>query len=439
MTHRLLASTIALLLGTSLITSHVIAQSEAIETPPPSQVAAGSAVVVLARYGQSVRGTVDGFPLLVLRGTHAQRGEAHGALTAKQIIAVCGSTADFLLKSSYAANRQDNPWEKGIEAIARFTYPQRFEQELAGMLRGIQTALPDPADRVIPSLGRQITLEDLKLLQTGEVFELMRCSQFSAWGALTDDGQPIVGRNWDYPPLYSMDYACIVAIEPAEPGLSPTFDAMCFGMISSGMATINRDGVYASANDGGISEQGVVIEQPEPVGLLLRTVMETAAPDQVVDRFVEAIDGHVTLGLLFQFVGTDIEDGPAAIVEYDPQPDGQGTQVRHVQSRLPYALLMTNHCVAGDEKGPDESVGRYRTISDAINRHGRDRSKIRFDEVRQITNSVAKASAVNTTMYTAVAWPAQRKMMVATAPDLATPATQGRYVMVEWDQIFAAR
>ena len=46
------------------------------------------AITVSARYGQSCRGSVGGLPVLVLRGTHSERGEAHGFLGAKEIVKV---------------------------------------------------------------------------------------------------------------------------------------------------------------------------------------------------------------------------------------------------------------------------------------------------------------------------------------------------------------
>ncbi|MCC7408763.1 MAG: hypothetical protein IT442_11875, partial [Phycisphaeraceae bacterium] len=311
--------------------------------PSPEPAQTSNPIVVIARHGQSLRGKVDSFPILLLRGTQEQRGEAHGFLAAKEIIGVCDATAGFLKQGSYAAGKPANPWEQGIEAVARFTFPPRFEAELRGMLRGIEMALPNEQDRQVPALGRAITLEDLKLLQAGEVFELMRCSQFSAWGPLTGDGQPIVGRNWDYPPLYSMDYACVLAIEPAEKELSPTLDAVCFGMIGSGLATINHDGVYAAANDGGISEKGVIVDQPMPAGLLLREVMETSPRDKVVEDFAEALKNHCVLGLLFHMVVPDSggRRGPSTIVEYHPRDGGQ-INLRRTEPKLPTALVMTN-------------------------------------------------------------------------------------------------
>lgn len=391
-------------------------------------------VLVLARHGQSLRGTIDGFPLLLLRGTHEERGEAHGALAAKEIIAICDSTARFLKLGSYASQRPDATWEGGLKAAAGFEFPERFEVELAAMLRGIQEALPNPEDRVVKSLGREIALEDLKLLQAGDVFELMRCSQFSAWGVLTEDGQPIVGRNWDYPPLYSMDYACVIAVQPAEEGLSPTIDAMYYGMLGCGLATINRDGVYVAGNDAGIDEGGIHAAHPTPGSLLMRTAIESASPDEVIEEFAQSIRDRVALGLLFHFVGVEGRHGPAAIVEYDPRPEVGGIRIRHAEKKLPGALLATNHCQASGPR--EESMGRYRTISGAISALGRAGGKIGFAQARDIMALVAKASPSNATLYTAVAWPEKRRLAVAVAPDLATPATSGRYVVVEWEKVF---
>jgi len=426
-----------IVLSAVLAFSLAAALAGAVATQPatgPAEPALGP-IVVRARHGQSIRGTIDGFPFLLLRGTHEERGEAHGALAAKEIVAICDSTAGFLKLGSYAANRPDATWEDGLASLSRFTFPARFEAELRAMLRGIQAVLPDAADRTVKSLGREISLEDLKLLQTGEIFELMRCSQFSAWGVLTDDGQPIVGRNWDYPPLYSMDYACVIAMEPAEDGLSPTIDAMCFGMIGCGLATLNRDGVYAAANDAGIDEGGLHAAEATPAGFLLRSILETTPPDGVLKDFSNAITNRMALGLLLHFVGIPGPNGPAAILEYDPRPNGGGVHIRYAERKLPVALLVTNHC---DASGPrDESLGRYRKISNAINKIGREQGKIGFDQARDIMRLVAKASPTNATLYTAVVWPQQRRLMVAVAPDLSTPATEGRYVVVDWNSLFA--
>lgn len=404
----------------------------AVEQPGPGEVA------VVARHGRSVRGTVDGFPFLLLRGTHAERGRAHGALAAKEIVGLCDATAGFLRIGGQAAGRSDVSWERALQGLDRYTFPERFATEVAAMYEGIQEALPDAADRTLRSLGRQITLRDLMLLQTGEILEAMRCSQFAAWGRLTADGEVVVGRNWDYPPLFPPGFACILAIEPAEEGLSPTLDALWFGMIGSGLATINRDGVYLAGNDAGIDERGAAVPAPQPTTLLMRQVMETSKPERLLADFTATIEGHVSLGLLFHVANLpEGPDGRAVIVEYDPRPDGAGTQVRRIAAtRLPDAIVVTNHCLAGGREGGGDSAARYRAITEALAALGQAGRTVGFAEANEIMGQVAKSAPLMSTLYTAVAWPGQRRMAVAIAPARGRPATAGPYVLVDWEQIF---
>src|SRR5262245_54905932 len=121
------------------------------------------AVVVTQRYEKSVRGTVDGFPFLLLRGDHGERGEAHGVLAAREILKSCDGMALFIAAHG-------GGWDKALTAVQRFEFSPRFETELAGMLRGIRKALPRSEDRVLSAAGREIGLDDLKVLQTGHIF-----------------------------------------------------------------------------------------------------------------------------------------------------------------------------------------------------------------------------------------------------------------------------
>jgi hypothetical protein len=251
-----------------------------------------SEITITARYGKSVRGSADGFPLLILRGTHTEHGKAHGFLSAKEIISSIETMAGFI-------DRSGSNWDDFVAGVKRFTFPERFEQELGGMLSGIHGALGVPAQRIVPALKREVGLDDLKVLQCGDLFELAKCSQFSAWGPFTSDREVIVGRNFDYPPLFPTQNPVVLAVEPADGG---------------------------------------------------------------------------------------------------------------------------------------ESGDRYRKIEAALKVALAQGTKIGFDEARAIMSSVSK----DTTLYSVVAWPGQRKLMVATSPDVGVSATTGIYVTLEWNAIFQA-
>lgn len=396
---------------------------------------ASAEIVVAARHGQSVRGTIDGFPFLLLRGTHAQRGEDHGALAARDIIGVCDGMARTINLAGLATGRKNLSWPGALVAVQRFTFPSRFNEELEGMLRGIQQALPDAKDRQLSAVGREITLDDLKVLQTGDLFELMRCTQFSAWGPLTADGDVIIGRNWDYPPLFPIERRCILAIQPAEPELKATLDAVWFGMIGTGMATLTADGTYYSANDGGIRTGGLVLEHPSPSMLVTRSIAESASPDRAVEELLRGIDGKMPLGLIFHVVSTAGGRTTAAAIEYDPRP-GHETKVRPPRAQTPTALELTNHCLLSDPRTQGDSADRYMKASKWIDEMAASGKKIGFEEARGMLDRVSKASAASTTYYSAVVWPRQRKLMVSVSPEAGVPATRGKYVTVEWEKMF---
>ena len=53
-----------------------------------SRPSAGVQMETVSRHERSERGVLQGIPVLILRGPPAQRGEAHGALCAREIVAV---------------------------------------------------------------------------------------------------------------------------------------------------------------------------------------------------------------------------------------------------------------------------------------------------------------------------------------------------------------
>ena len=69
------------------------------------------------------------------------------------------------------------------------------------MIRGIEKTLTDKQDRMLISIGRQIVVDDLRVVNCvsdiiGEVDG--GCSSFSGWESLTENGQAISARNLDY-------------------------------------------------------------------------------------------------------------------------------------------------------------------------------------------------------------------------------------------------
>lgn len=395
---------------------------------------------VLERYGQSCRGTVGGLPVLVLRGTHRERGEAHGFLGAREIIKTCDAMA-AAVNAMGQAGTEKTGWESAKKLVSRFQFAERFQTELEGMMHGLQTALPEAKDRTLNATGAEVTLEDLQVLQCGDVLELMRCSQFSAWGSLTPDGGVIIGRNWDYPPIFPHDTYCAFAVAPAEEGLQRTMDALWFGMIGAGLACLNEQGVYLSGNDAG-REDPSLVRSPVPAALALRLAGETAQADDPLAAVLRHIEQKTALALLYHLVGPAGPKGQGArafIFEYAP---GATTpfqaRIRRPSGPPPDALIVTNDPLIGVVAGGSEVCERYARIEKALS-DPEARGKVDFARVRAILDSVAASGPGTTTQYSAVVSPGRKEMRIAVAPAPGAPATKQDYVLLQWEALFGLR
>jgi len=389
-------------------------------------------IEVKARHGKSLRGTVEGYPFLLLRGTHRERGVDQGFLAARDILKVLDEA--FLP----TLQKQLPVWEKMFVArVDLFQWPARFEEELAGLLEGIREALPNAEDRTLKTLGREITLKDLKAVNALPDLFGQACSSFSAWGDLTPDGQIVTGRNLDYFGFPISPYQSLVAVEPAEKEFKPTVDFLVFGFICAGTA-LNSDGVFAAMHD----EKGLRGDRKEgwaPRALTLRAAIETASAKSAPDDFTAALKaGKVRVGNNIHLSFPVVKDGPTPCVfEWDNNEKGDGITVRRPDAaREPHALLCTNHylerAVHEDYK---DSLKRYDTLAEAVAKHRQAKTKIGADEARAMLEGVARSGKM-VTHLSVVVWPAARRISFAFSPGAGKAATQGRWVTVEWAEIF---
>lgn len=376
-------------------------------------------VQVQATHGRSFRGTYDGLPLLVLRGTHAERGRDHGFLCAKEIVG-------FIDAFVPVVKSRKGDWDRDIVGAARrFVWPKRYEEELTAMAAGIREALPDPSSRTIKALGREIGVDDLKVLNCIADLFGMGCSSFSAWGDLTEDGHPITGRNADYTTFPIPMTSCLVALEPSEKELRPTLSVGAMGLVASG-TVMNADGVFAALHDeGGLPREKGAAFQPRV--LSVQSAVESARPDHAVE------DVAASLRRTPVAVGNNIHvSSPlaAAILEWDGNAKDQGVTVRPPKpEEFKSAIVCTNHYRARAER--NAGCGRYASLSEAL-RRGR---KIDVATAQQMLDRVAPNGA-SMTYLAVVAQPKSRRMSVALAAKPGVSATKGRWVTVDWDAVF---
>jgi len=75
-----------------------------------------------------------------------------------------------------------------------------------------------------------------------------------------------------------------------------------------------------------------------------------------------------------------------------------------------------------------EAVGTARTSKTTIG----------VEEAKRMMDAVA-VRGEGVTYLTAIAFPDEKRFIFATTPDTGVPATEGRWIEVNWDAIFAAQ
>jgi len=380
---------------------------------------------VVAKHGKSVRAIYDGLPVLVLKGGQAERGRAHGFLCAREIIQFIDAFVPVV------KSRKSGDWDKDIVGAARrFVWPKRFEDEIGGMIAGIREALPDAKSRTLKSLGREIGLDDLRVMNVVSDLFGMGCSSFSAWGDLTEDGQVMTGRNGDYATFPVPFSFCIVAIQPAEKELKPTLSVGAMGMVASG-TTLNSDGVFIALHDeAGLPRGGGATFQPRLTSV--QAAIESARADHAVDDVAQVLRrSPVAVGNNIHVSAT--EPTPA-ILEWDGNAKEQGVTVRAPKAdEFRTAIVCTNHYRARTER--NAGCGRYATLSEALRRASSEKRKIDLAAAQQMMDAVGPNGGTMTYL-SVIVFPKQRRMVVALATKPGVSATKGRWTPVDWDAVF---
>lgn len=130
--------------------------------------------------------TIQGMQVLKVWGTPYEMGYANGYLAAPVI-------HDLHLEACEVFNLTNETLHELYPQLSRFLLPARYEEELRGILAGMETRAGGPVN--MPPLGRALTFEDIFV---GHVIEGIHCSSFTAWGPMTEDGDLIGGTNKDW-------------------------------------------------------------------------------------------------------------------------------------------------------------------------------------------------------------------------------------------------
>ena len=348
---------------------------------------------------------VDGLTVLEVWGTPQEAGFAHGYLLADRLV---GLFDEAVLAPEVGAAPEVYEAMLLPAVRQRFIWEPRYEEELAGLLRGMQARLGPDGVRS-QRLDRDLTVDDLKLVNSLADWHGVFCSSFAAWGACTVDGDTLGGRNLDYPSTRNMQQAQILLVHRNSESARAWVGVTWPGLI----------GVYTAMNDEGVTiamhdatgEPTTALVELTPRTLTLREALEGAASVTFIDDVRRVLEHRRTLiGNNIMVTAPNIPGRPpAAVFEYDGNSRDHGVTLRladaaAAQSPLDF-LCCTNHMRS---RKPPSDCRRYDTLTtglrDALNP---DHKLDPPAALRLIQSAVQR-----TTLHTVVFAPARRTLYV---------------------------
>ncbi|MHC4778567.1 MAG: C45 family autoproteolytic acyltransferase/hydrolase [Planctomycetota bacterium] len=185
---------------------------------------------------------VRGVGVLTLWGSPRERGVAHGYLMAPAIldlVDVIGATK--LLLSDLG------DYEKKILPMqSLFLFSEEEEAELRGILDGVEQRYHGKAP--LRALGRSLTLEDLKAINTAGDWYRQACASFCAWGSAAQEGHVWVGRNFDFLPARAFFSHQMILVNKRRGECRAWCTVTAPGLIGC-ITGLNEKGVFASVHD----------------------------------------------------------------------------------------------------------------------------------------------------------------------------------------------
>ena len=283
--------------------------------------------------------------VLTVWGTPRERGFAHGYLLADRMLA--GAQHDFgtTLKPFL-------PLYKVLVRVnlaPKFLFSKAEQEELQGIFDGIK-AKRGEGGLVLPALGREIDLLDLKALNTFGDWYGVGCASAAFWGKHTADGEPLVGRNFDFPGFDMLvKHQLVVVRAPAE-GAAGTVSVTYPGSIGT-LTGMSDRGVYAAVHDvPARAGPEAVVRNNVPRLIAVRRLLEQVQPRQPMSQARELLAAWPTLygNNIMLAAGESASGRPrVGVLEYDGRLQFEtGATLRLSDPRSPGLLTEAASCVA---------------------------------------------------------------------------------------------
>ncbi len=367
--------------------------------------------------------TVDGVRVLKVRGTPFERGRAHGILLGREMMDIVNA---FLTGPRAKAYR-----EKLMPVLPlAFRWPPHIEAELKGLFEGVEETLPE-ADRRISALDRTLRLDDVKAFNTLGDWAALACSSLSAWGASTEGGRTLAGRNFDYVLPGGAHKMQILLAEPAADGRK-AFVTVTFPGSIGAITFLNEEGVFGAVHDVHVKPEGTPLGNT-PRLTTLRLIAESASPTSAIETALALCRKHRSLyGNNFHIAAPNLPgvERTAAVIEYDAdtETDGGATLRLPAGGGLP-RIWNTNHYRS---RAPPKKCGRFASIDEAFQKATAEGAVLDVAGMK----AVIGAGSASITMHEVVVELKARRIHIALQQRMFTSAAKATFHLVRWEDLF---
>lgn len=309
--------------------------------------------------------------------------------------------------------------------------PQEFRKEIYAM----SLSCTDEYDAYGSTYVRQLNYHAAHDIgHAMQQYMLVGCSSFAAWDDASEDGNLIVGRNFDF--YVGDDFAKNKVVLIMEPDEGYKFISISWPGMMGVLSGMNEEGLTVTIN---AAKGAIPTSSAIPISLLTRQILQYASTIEEAFAIAQEYETFVSESILI----ASAKDGYAAIIEKTPkqislfEEDKNVTKIvctNHYQSEMfeddehnkvniansdsPYRHKRLNELL--DEKSPltpDDAVDILR------NRYGLGNSDIGLSNEKSLNQFIAHHSVVFK--------PNDLKMWVSTSP-----WQLGEYVCYDLDEIF---
>ncbi|MCC7397100.1 MAG: hypothetical protein IT455_08555 [Planctomycetes bacterium] len=375
-----------------------------------------------------------GLKVVHVWGSPAERGYAHGFLLAEAVTEV--AIREFAARF---ADRQ--PLLQQARSLRKrlIEYPADVQAELEALY---QALLDKGVDLTLPGFGRDFDLDDLLVANALDVFGLMGCSGFTAWGDEVQGGGVLTARNFDWP--FTGDHMLqhtVVLVEHLPSGRAVA-SVTWPGFVGT-VTGVSDDGVAAFLHVG--SAKITLLPEPSswPTATAARAILERGAAGEPAAVFQKAQEllGNTSppAGFLTRIVLPQVPADGAPEVAFETDA------AKSVFARAATGpCVVTNHFRSRDDgrKASRDSLDRETKLSKGLGGLlGDGDHSIDISEAWQVLRSVQRGGGhgfgtLHALVFRFAPWHFELRLAQHPEPGLiAAPVSELRYVLSK-DELF---